>query len=438
MKRFFLSRKTIFALIILALGSIVVAYIFPQRFSSSSETLRLWQEAHPFWVPWVERLGLDHVYFTPWFAVLLFTFSLTLAVSTYEQVKLSIKKTFGKEMTSGGKSLEVTGSEEDLVAAIKQEGYLQTTKAPEFLRLVKHPWGYWGNVLLHLGILLTIVSSLLIVLTQKRGLLQLIEGEVYIPGSRWTVEDNGILAGAFILPEAVRLNRVTAEFWETDNLKQLTTSISFISPQGRFTPYMLAINQILHYRGLRVYQGQSFGTVFFVELEDREGRRDTIMLHIGNPAGRDKPGYGDFRFEGIPYLLKAKYFVDAEKQSMNSMNPLLVMRLMDREQIAGEVSLKQGESGALGPYNAKLVGVSRWAGLIFVDLTGMPGIFFGFFIIILGGGLTYFFPPREFLVRKEEEGFSLSWRAARFEGFYQEEFKKISDVLIEKEKVKHE
>jgi len=55
----------------------------------------------------------------------------------------------------------------------------------------------------------------------------------------------------------------------------------------------------------------------------------------------------------------------------------------------------------------------------------MPGIFLGFFIIILGGGLTYFMPPREVYLRKEEDGFSISWKATRFENFYKEEYERI-------------
>jgi hypothetical protein len=35
-------------------------------------------------------------------------------------------------------------------------------------------------------------------------------------------------------------------------------------------------------------------------------------------------------------------------------------------------------------------------------------------------------PPREFLVRKDEKGVYITWRATKFEKFYDEEYKKIS------------
>jgi cytochrome c biogenesis protein len=426
-KRFFLSRKTILALILLILGAIVLAYIFPQRFSTPSLEMEKWQEANPAWVSWVDLLGLDHVYSTIWFAVLLLVFLLSLIISTFDQIKISIKKTFGHGVTSGGKNFKVTATEEKIVSAIKKQGYFQISGNHATLRFVKYPWGYWGSVLLHFGIVFAIASSLLVALTQKRGLLQLVEGELYVPGSSWVTEERGLLAGRFILPEAVSLDNVIPEFWETDDLKQLTTTLSFSNPQGRFKRYTLAINQTINYKGIRVYQSQSFGDAFFVKLTDKEGRSTGIILQIQTPVKRNMPSYGIFRLSRIPYLLKAKYFADADKKSVLSTNPLLVMRLVDKGRVVGEVSLKNGGSAQLGPYTATVAGISRWAGIIFVNITGMPGIFLGFFIIIIGGALTYFMPPREFYIKKEENGFFIiTWKATRFESFYKEEYEKLA------------
>ena len=429
-KRFFLSRKTILALILLILGAIVLAYIFPQRFSTSSLEMEKWQEANPVWVPWVDLLGLDHVYSTTWFDVLLFIFLLSLIISTFEQIKISIKKTFGHGVTSGGKNFKVIALEEKIVSAIKKQGYFQIAGNHATLRFIKYPWGYWGSVLLHFGIVFAIASSLVVALTQKRGLLQLVEGELYVPGTAWVTEERGLFTGRFILPEAVSLDNIIPEFWETDDLKNLTTTLSFSDPQGRFKRYTLAINQTINYRGIRVYQSQGFGDAFFVKLTDKEGRNTGLILRIQNPAKRDVAGYANLKSYEIPYLIKTKYFADADRKSMLSTNPLLVIRLVDKGRVIGEVSLKNGESGQLGPYTATVTGISKWAGMIFVDITGMPGIFLGFFIIIIGGGLTYFMPPREFYIRKEDSGlFIITWKATRFESFYEEEYEKVSSAF---------
>ena len=152
-KRFFLSRKTILALIVLILAAIVIGYLFPQRFATAPSVMDEWKDAHPFRVPWVERLGLDHVYSTPWFAALLFVFLLSLGISTYEQIKISTKKTFGG-LPAGGESFRIIADEDELISAIKTQGYFRAAKNEEGYRFVKRPWGYWGNVLLHIGIVI--------------------------------------------------------------------------------------------------------------------------------------------------------------------------------------------------------------------------------------------------------------------------------------------
>lgn len=429
-RRFFLSRKTILSLILLILLAVIIAYVFPQRFSTPEAQIDKWKDSHTIWTPLYETLGLDHVYTTSWFAVLLFVFLISLIISTFDQIKISIEKTFGHGVTSGGKNFKVTATEEKIVTAIRKQGYFKIAGNHATLRFVKHPWGYWGNVLLHLGIVIVIASSLLVALTQKRGLLQLVEGELYVPGTPWLMEYNGILAGHFILPEAVMLDHVLPEFWENDSLKDLKTTISFSDPQGKIKRYELGINNTVNYRGIRVYQDQSFGHAFFVKFTDKEGRNTGIILQIQNPVKRDKASYGNFQSDDeIPYLLKAEYFVDADKKSMLSQNPLLIMRLVDKGRAISEVSLKKGGSGQLGPYTATVAGISMWAGIIFVDITGMPGIFTGFFIIIIGGGLTYFMPPREFYLRKEGDGFSITWKATRLESFYEEEYEKVSSAF---------
>lgn len=432
LRRLFLSRKTVLTLIFLILASVVTGYVFPQRFSSTPEIIEKWQYANPFWAHWVEMFGLDHVYSTPWFSVLLFLFLISLTVSTYEQIKTSIRKTFGAGTSSGGKTIKVNASEEELAISIKKKGYYQIFKNDKIRRFVKHPWGYWGNALFHLGIVITIASSLLIFLTQKRGVLNLVEGEVYIPGNRWYNENNGILAGKFVLPDAVGLDRIVAEYWETDQLKQLSSELSFIDIQGRPQKRLLAINHVVSYKGLRVYQSQNYGHAFFVELTDQEGRKNRLILRIQSPTRRDKASYKNFQFQKVPHLLKAKYFADAEKKSMISSNPLLVMRLVNHNKIMGEIPLKVGESGRLGPYSVNLESVLRWSEVIFVNINGMPGIFCGFFIIILGGSLTYFMPPREVYLRKDVKEICLTWKASRFEELYKKELEKITEAFGEK------
>jgi len=242
----------------------------------------------------------------------------------------------------------------------------------------------------------------------------------------WTFEDNGLLADKFTLPDPVRLDKVHFVFYDSDDLKSLSSDISFTDTQDNLQRFSPGINQIVNFKGIRIYQSNSFGHAFFVELRDKQGGAADIILVIEHPQSRNRPSYENFNAANIPYPIRAHYFADADRKTMNGGNPLLNIMIMDNKtKLVKEVNLKLGESGELGPYTAKLVYISKWSGLIFVKDPGISGVFIGFSIIIIGVMLSYFMPPREFLVRKEGDGFSIVWLPTKFEKFYEEEFKEI-------------
>lgn len=430
LKRFMVSRKTVISLIVLILIAVIAGYIFPQRFLTSPEKIEKWVQAHPYLSPISDSLGLDHIYTTFWFAIILLFFSLSLSISVYDQMKIAWRQTFSTGGAPEGRTVEISEEKDsEVVQLLRGKGYFQLGKNHDDRRFIKHPWGYWGKFLLHLGMAVVIASSLVILLTQKRGSLYLYEGETYYPGDEWTIEERGLLAGGFVLPMTVRLVSVISEFWETDDLKYLTSKIEFTVPGGKNDKYELAVNRTLFYNGVKIYQSMNFGEAFFVEFSGERGERNGTILQISKPPDRTRAGYHDFRFSWMKYVLRTKYFADSEKKSMDSANPLLVMRLASGRDVISEVRLKKGETGRLGPYAVRLADVKKWSGIVFVDITGMPGIFSGFFLVILGSGLAYFTPPREVILRRSNGRIFLGWKSRTFEEFYIDEFDKLNTTL---------
>ena len=423
LKRFFLSRKTVITLILLMLGAILLGFSFPQRFLTPPADLDKWQIANPTLAKLSRALALDHVYTSPWFVVLLMFFLVSLCFSTWEQFRLALRKS--REGGAGGESFETSAGAAELAEGLRSLGYLKVGVRDGATRFVRHPWGYWGNFLLHLGIAISIASSLVILLYEKRAMVDLLEGEIYQPGGEWTREERGLLAGRLVLPEVVRLDRVVPEFYRNDNLRQLTTDFSFIDVSGRRVPLSIHINKSVRYKGLRIFQGKSHGRAFFVKFTGRSGEEHGEIFHLDQTPDRNTASYKNFVLPWFPHELKTKYYGDAERRSLDGNNPLFVMRLMDNGKVAAELPLKVGESGRFGDYMAQLVKVERWGGLIFIDTTGMAGIFLGFFIICLGGALNYFCPPRECSLTFTGNGCRLAWRATRFERLYRDEFDEL-------------
>jgi hypothetical protein len=424
-KRFLVARKTVLSLLVAVIAAVVLAYSIPQQLASSPAEISVWQELHPIPAKIAGLFQLHRVFTSWWFVVILLLLLLSLLFSSNEQIVRALKKTTILRCNISDREFLLACSVKQFSQTVKKLGYFKIGPTEPLCRFVKNPWGYWGNAFLHVGFVFIIVASLFVVLTQKRGLINLHEGEVFPAGGQWLSEERGALVGNFFLPDAVRLNKVTPEFWENGDQKQLTTSVVFMGPGAVEIDELLIINKIVYHRGVRVYQSRFFGEVFFLSLLNDNGERVGLRLDLEHPSRIDTPSYGAFRFDDLPFLLKAKYFVDADMQSMNSENPLLVLRLFDGDQLLGELPLKIGETGGIGPYQAHLVDVKRWAGLFFVDITGMPIIFFAFFVIIAGSSLTYFFPPREFLVREDGERLYLTWKPSRFACFYRDELENI-------------
>ncbi len=427
-KRFFLSRRVVLSLLLLLLGAIVCAYWVPQEFGTPRPELVNWRTAHPLLGPLVERLGLDHVYTSPWFALLFFLFLFSLTLSTWDQIR-GAAKAFGPGTGLDAGDRPVQASLQECTDEILSAGYVRTCEDERQIRFVKNRWGYWGSALFHAGLVVTLASSLLVALTLERGRLLLIENEVYDAEAHWAQQNRGLFAGKFILPGSLRLDSITPDYWETDEIKQLTTRFSLLDAQGKRIDHTLSVNRPASHGGIKFYQGKRFGHAFFLAFYDRQGRRFKESLMLGIPASRNKASYGDFQLDWMPYGLKAKYFADAAQRTMDSDQPQLVLRIVENAQVRGEASLVRGGRGQLGEYQAELVGVARWGEIVFVQLSGMPGVFFGFAVIVLGCCLIYFMPPREFLVRKEPTGLSLAWKATRFKEFYQHEQKRVLETL---------
>ena len=100
------------------------------------------------------------------------------------------------------------------------------------------------------GMLVTIAASLYIALTDQRGMLYLVEGDMHTPGAPWISEAHGMLAGPLVMPERVRLDRLDLQFNPDTTVDRVASELSFLSVTGAAAKELVAINSILFHRGL--------------------------------------------------------------------------------------------------------------------------------------------------------------------------------------------
>jgi len=422
LKRLLASRGTVLALIASLTALIVVASLVPQSFMTPAARMAGWRGDHPALAGVVAALGLHRVYTHPVFAALLASALLCLGYSTVEQFRAALRRTRPQGAPAGGAVVELPAAMDTVARALRSRGYLTVRRGGAERLLVRHPWGYWGNFLLHAGLASVVAASTLIGVTQQRGVLHLVEGETYRPGERWVAQENGVAATRLVLPFSVRLDHLEYRFWPTYGLERVTSTLSILRPGERPTTVRVGINDLQQVEGLRIYQGVELGHAFRVEVQEGT-RSDVLTLLVPHPRTPDTPGLNEFR-DLLPagHLLRAKYFVDAEQRSFDAFNPLLVLRVDEPGGILGEVRLRPGLAGSVGPYRFRLDRVNLWTRLFFVKISGIAGVFAGFFVIALGGVLHYFTPPREAALRETETGATrMVWRAARFASLYVDE-----------------
>jgi cytochrome c biogenesis protein len=428
-KRLLLSRVTAVTLIASITFLMVVASVVPQAFMTPPAELAAWRAAHPALAAGVSALGLDHLYGSPLFAVPLLLALAALLTSGAEQLRVAVRRSRGRGGITGGAILETRLPPEDVSRILRSRGYLPVRDEGGERVLVRHPWGHWGNVLLHVGLATVVASSAVIGLTQQRGAVHIVEGATFPSGGPWFSEENGIAARPLVLPFAVRLDHLDLGFWPTYGLRSAVSTLTLIHPGRPPVPLKVGINDIQDVDGITVYQGVEVGHAFRVEVTEGERSRalDLLIPHAGTPHD---PGSNEFR-DVIPGgSIRARYWVDADRRSFQDFNPVLILNVYGPGGYVGDATLRPGIAAEVGPYRIRLEKVTLWTRLFFVRITGIWGVFAGFAVIALGGALHYFTPPREALLQGTPDGGTrVAWRAARFHDFYADELDEIRIAL---------
>ena len=216
----------------------------------------------------------------------------------------------------------------------------------------------------------------------------------------------------------------------------MTSTLALLRAGAPPETIRVGIGDLQRVDGLRIYQGSELGHAFRVNVS-AAGREEAVTLLVEHPPAPAVPGANDYR-DVLPggEVLRAKYYVDADRRSFDVFNPLLVLRVDGAAGPLGEAALRPGTSAEIGPYRLRLDKVSVWARVFFVNVTGIAGVFAGFAVIALGAVLHYFTPPREAALADTGRGTTrLAWRAARFADFYTEEYEAIRAAVTRGESV---
>lgn len=430
-KQYITARRVSLGLILLLAGMMYLSTIIPQGIDSTPENIAVWRRGHTSLTGLVDACHLHSIYSQPWFAAIILFASLALWLSSYDQFVVVRKKVVSTGVASADELAE--GVPEQLlrsVAGCHHYRFLSAGGGGQ-LKVARCPWGYYGNLLLHTGLALVITVSLYVALTYRQGALILVEGEQINGRQPWIASEQGLFASPLKLPGDIRLDRVRVRFDDKQQPVEVFSDLSMGNASGQFTRLSASINRIQNYHGMRIYHSAQYGSTFSVTITDKSGVVHAETIAAQQPVSPTKAGYSeDFGVSWSPYLLSAKYYADAGKKTMISENPELVLRLSQGNRELARTSLTKGQTGILGEYRVRLERVSRWSKLVFVESSGMPLVFGGFAVIMLGGLLQYLAPPRELIGIRQVDGlYRVYWKSLSFREFFAEERDRLATEL---------
>jgi cytochrome c biogenesis protein len=398
------SRTVALTLTCGLLTVLALAGIVPQSASVTS-AVGFWKRPDVHGV--VHALALDRILNTWPVALLFAATAVSIAVATARHSRVAYRRTFA--IARNGRGTPVADPDA-LRTALRRAGFLRTSFAADAEKHVRNPWGHWGGVTLHAGLLLTLAALLLVSATEWRGVALPAEGDAVGPASRFVAEVHGVLAPRAALPETFTVAAAAVEYWGDHTPRQVETTLAFASDK----PLGLRVNAPAVRDGITFYQGQEHGHTFLVTVTRPDGSTRPLRLDMTAP---DSPAEVSYFGSAVPdgaYSLRAKYFVDAEKRSMNGV-PLLVLRLEKGGAELARAELRPGETARLGEYAVKLDGVAVWTELVMVRTIGMPLVFLGFALVIAGAALIYLTPPAAVLLLANDDGTRrLVWQPSRF------------------------
>jgi cytochrome c biogenesis protein len=431
--KFFTARSTVttlFATIILAL---LAASSIPQRASLNGQT--------PQWVgrlpgglgSVVMQLGFDNIVGSSWFAFLAFLFLISLILSAVSQ--FSVARSFANRIPAAGSphdSVRIDVDDAVFAECVETAGYMLAGAKDGVRRFVKNRIGYWGNFLLHVGLVTVVLFSIVHMLTQHKVKARLVGQEVTRLTPDSVQELRGVIPLQRSIPYTVVLNKLEPAFWENDQLMSLGSELYFTGkPGGDPERVAVALSDKAHFGSFLVYQSNAYGRAFDVILVSPGGERHRERLFLSYPPKRDAAGYGETAVAGTDYVLKGKFYADPGHTSMTFRESPLALRLYRGKEVLGEISLLPGATGRLGPFHASLAQTEWWTDILMDGTWGTSGIFAGFAFVLAGVLCSYCLVPREIIVRKGDGGVYVQHIARRFAPFYREEFDKILQSALD-------
>jgi len=387
-------------------------------------------------------LGLNDLYHTGWFRFLLLLLCLNLVVCTAERLPKTLKRLRHREDKIDPQKLLKFGCNKEIATRLpleevqsritqvvsKEFAVPQRLENPDIYSAVAEK-GRWSPLMVyvvHISVLVVLLGALLGSLFGFKGMMNLSEGEtsaeVMLSSGRQSV----------LLPFQVRCDKFEVSYYDTGAPKEFRSDLAIVGNGKDVLKESIRVNDPLTFEGVTFYQA-TWGTTLKqaeVELVDHDSGK---IYPMTLPYGEIKtiPGTKD-QVEIVNY-----------QQDLSRFGPAVGLALIKEGQAEPDgswilVNVPQFHGNRIQNYQVKVTKTEpvNYTGLQVKKDPGVWTVWFGFTVMLLGIGLTFYTSHRRIWIwaSPAQQGRTgtrivLAGRASKNSLAFEQEFNELSDRL---------
>lgn len=328
------------------------------------------------------KTGLDHVYTTYWFVVLLAIFGLSLITCTFRRQIPTLKTAKNWQYLNKIEQFEKlalsaelnTGSPQSLVPLLQEKGY-KIFQEGDQLYARKGLIGRIGPIIVHIGMIIVLMGSVVGAFTG------FIAQEMITDGETFQVK-NIFQAGRFSnsqIPKdwAVKVNRFWIDYTAEGKVDQFYSDLSVVSEKGEELDHdVIYVNKPLRYKGVTFYQTDWGISAVQVRLNKSPIFQIPMALLNGAKGGKLWGAWIPLKpdlSEGFSLIAKdlqgAVFLYDQEGKLINA--------------------LRVGQSIEINGVRVSLLKLLGSTGLQIKADPGIPIVYLGFAVLMAGVVMSY-------------------------------------------------
>lgn len=367
-------------------------------------------------------IGLDHVYRTWWFLALLILFGTSLTACTFTRQFPALKaarrwKYYDqpRQFQKLALSAELdTGSLNSLTQLLQKKRYQVFQEEADKLYARKGIVGRIGPIVVHVGIVIILLGSIWGAMT---GFL----AQEMVPSGESFKVQNIIEAGPYAAPQipkdwSMRVNRFWIDYTPSGGIDQFYSDMSVLDNQGKEVKHKkIFVNEPLRYRGVTFYQTDWGIAAIRVQMN----KSPVLQLPM---ARLNTKGQGRIWGTWIPTKPDLSEGVSLLAKDLQGM-----LLLYDAK---GQLidTLRPGMSKEVNGVNLKIVEVVGSTGLQIKADPGIPIVYTGFTLLMLGVMMSYVSHSQVWALQKDGH-FYVGGRTNRAQVAFEKEMLEILEQL---------